>query len=144
MTRPAASDPETRARMSRQRRRDTKPEKLVRATLHGLGRRYRVSVRDLPGSPDIANKSGGWAIFVHGCYWHHHPGCRFATTPTRNREWWVKKFERNARRDHSKLEALEERGFDVLVVWECETRDERALRARLARWFVSLPEPGST
>lgn len=116
-----------------QRRRDTKPELLVRRQLHDLGISFRLSNRDLPGSPDIANRRRRWAIFVHGCFWHQHPACRGATFPKRNRGFWREKFAQNARRDQKKIAALEAAGFTVLVVWECETRNVRALRGRLRK-----------
>ena len=130
----AVATPEVSVRMSRQRRKDTSPELEVRGALRSLGHSYRVSVRGLPGSPDIANKKRGWAIFVHGCFWHHHPGCRHATLPKKNREWWRDKFERNSARDARKLEELRALGFDVLVIWECETRDTCLLRRKLEDW----------
>jgi len=119
--------------MRRQRRRDTKPEILVRRLLHRMGHRYRIRNRDLPGSPDLANRSRRWVMFVHGCYWHQHPGCPRATVPRRNRDWWLAKFEANRQRDRRKEEQLRSDGFRVLVVWECETRDLEALEERLGR-----------
>ena len=119
--------------MKRQRRRNTRPEILVRRLLHRLGHRFRIGNRDLPGSPDLANRTRRWALFVHGCYWHQHPGCPRATVPRRNREWWLGKFEDNRRRDRRKEEQLRDAGFRVLVVWECETRDLEGLGARLEK-----------
>lgn len=119
--------------MKSQKRRDTKPELVVRRLLTELGHRYRVASSTLPGSPDISNMSRRWAVFVHGCYWHHHLGCPRATIPKKNRAWWVAKFERNRERDQRKVEDLEALGLQVLVVWECETRDPIALRRRLRR-----------
>lgn len=118
--------------MRRQRQRDTGPELIVRRILRELGRGYRLHRRDLPGSPDISNAASRWAIFVHGCYWHQHPGCSRATIPTANRDWWVAKFARNQERDQRKIEALEAERYRVLVVWECETRDVPRLRERLS------------
>ena len=137
MTGPKAADAVTRDRMSRQSRRDTTPERAVRAALRSLGFSYRLNVAGLPGSPDIANKSAHWAIFVHGCYWHHHRGCSRATVPKKNRDWWLDKFLSNARRDARKIDQLEELGFDVLVVWECEASDASLLLQRLKIWFES-------
>lgn len=131
MSRPSASDEQTLARMRRQKRIDTKPELVVRRFLRELGFAYRVNSPNLPGSPDLSNQRRGWAIFVHGCYWHHHEGCSRATIPKRNREWWQAKFQRNRERDARKIEDLRARGLTVLVVWECETRDPEDLRARL-------------
>ena len=85
-------DPETSARLARIPQKQTKPELIVRRELHRAGKRFRVKNRDLPGNPDIANRNRRWAIFVHGCFWHHHKGCYRATVPKRNREFWVSKF----------------------------------------------------
>ena len=100
-----------------------------------MGHRYRVAPSSLPGSPDVANKSQGWAMFVHGCYWHQHPSCSRATVPKNNRDWWLAKFDANRRRDAAKVEALEALGLRVLVVWECETRNDEALALRLGSWL---------
>lgn len=123
--------------MERQRRKDTAPEVAVRRVLRTLGRRYRLNPPDLPGSPDVANKGERWAVFVHGCYWHQHPGCRRATVPANNRAWWIAKFDKNRERDARKVADLEALGFEVAVVWECETRSEDLLRERLERWLSS-------
>lgn len=131
MTRPAASDPSTLARMRRQKRTGTKPEVVVRKLIRELGHAYRLNSSSMPGSPDISNRKRGWAVFVHGCYWHQHPGCRRATVPKANREWWVAKFQRTRERDARKIRDLKALGLEVLVVWECETRDSNALRRRL-------------
>ena len=132
---PAASSPEALARMTRQRNRDTQPELRVRAALTALGFGYRLRNRDLPGTPDVANRKRKWVVFVHGCYWHHHEGCRRGTVPTRNRSWWLEKFEANQRRDQVKVDALRRAGFRVVVVWECETADEGRLRELLG-WRI--------
>jgi DNA mismatch endonuclease, patch repair protein len=116
------------------RQKDTTPEMAVRRALTRLGLRYRVRNRDLPGSPDVANRAGRWAIFVHGCYWHRHPGCHRSSTPRRNREFWEAKFTANVERDARTASELRARGFRILTVWECETEsgDDR-LTAFLAR-----------
>lgn len=116
------TDDATAARLGRIRQRDTAPEVLVRRILHGLGVRFRTNNRDLSGSPDIANRLRRWAVFVHGCYWHRHAGCRHATIPTRNRDFWVAKFDANVARDARAIEALTAAGYRVGVVWECETK----------------------
>jgi DNA mismatch endonuclease, patch repair protein len=130
-------DANTSARLGRIRQRDTAAELAVRRTLHSLGSRFRVNNRDLPGSPDIANRSRKWAIFVHGCFWHRHSGCVRATTPKRNRAFWVEKFDANMERDARVVTRLHERGFTVLTLWECEiernnTQIIRRLRQMLA------------
>ena len=125
-------DEATSERMAGIRRADTKPELIVRRILHALGHRYRVRNRDLPGSPDIANRTRKWAVFVHGCYWHRH-GCKATTTPKRNRAFWEAKFQRNVERDAERAAALRELGYAVVTVWECETkRDLAELSDRLA------------
>lgn len=128
---PPASDEDALRRMRRQRQKDTKPELLVRRLVHALGHRFRLGNRDLPGSPDLANRSRRWAIFVHGCYWHAHQGCPRHTVPKRNRDFWLKKFAANRARDQRAEQLLRDRGFAVLVVWECEINDPRTLGERL-------------
>lgn len=105
--------------MKRVRQKGTRPEMLVGAALRKLGCGYRKNDTKLPGSPDFVNRSRGWALFVQGCFWHHHR-CRRGTTPTRNREFWTDKFDGNRRRDARKVKALRKLGFRVVLVWECE------------------------
>lgn len=121
-------DRATSARMADVRREDTAPELLVRSALARSGLRFRVRNRDLPGSPDIANRSKHWAVFVHGCYWHRHPGCKRATTPKRNAEFWLAKFEANVRRDARAKAELEQLGFRVFTIWECVAEQPRRLQ----------------
>lgn len=132
------TDAATSARLSRIRQRDTKPEMLVRRHLSSLGLRYRVGNRDLPGSPDIANRKRKWAIFVHGCFWHHHDGCSRATIPKRNNAFWIDKFSANRARDARNVRRLREMGIKTFVVWECQTFSmksmERATRKLVARF----------
>lgn len=113
-------DAETSARLGRIRQSGTRAELAVRKLLSSLGGRYRVTNRDLPGSPDVANRSKGWAVFVHGCYWHSHQNCSRATVPTRNRQFWEAKFSANRARDARVIRELRGRGYKVAVVWECE------------------------
>ena len=124
-------DEKTSARMRRIRRAGTKPEIVVRRLVYRLGHRYRVANRDLPGSPDLANRSRRWAIFVHGCFWHRHEGCRRTTTPKKNAKFWQAKFDRNLARDARAVESLTANGYTVLTVWECETSDLEKLIRRL-------------
>jgi DNA mismatch endonuclease, patch repair protein len=125
-------DDTTSARMALVRQKGTRPELVVRGALTALGHRFRLDNRSLDGSPDIANQSRRWVVFVHGCFWHRH-GCKATTTPTRNREFWEAKFLRNVERDRRAIEALRERGYTVVVVWECETkRNPEQVSARLA------------
>lgn len=120
------------ALMKRVRRSGTSTEMFVARAcrLHGLS--YRLNVRSLPGSPDMANKSKRWAIFVNGCYWHHHTGCRRATIPKRNRRFWKKKFATNRERDARKIKQLRALGYRVVLVWECETTASTTLHRRLS------------
>jgi len=128
-------DDVTSARMARVRQKATRPELVVRQALRALGQRYRLANRDLEGSPDLANRRGRWAIFVHGCFWHRH-GCKATTTPTRNRAFWEAKFTRNLARDQRTTAALEARGYRVIVIWECQTkRGEAELREFLRATF---------
>ena len=117
--------PEVRSRMmAANRRRDTGPEVLVRRHLHAQGLRFRLDVRKLPGSPDLVLARHRAAIFVHGCYWHRHRGCRFATMPKSNQAFWETKFAKNVERDESALDALLRTGWRVAVVWECSLKTE--------------------
>jgi DNA mismatch endonuclease (patch repair protein) len=117
--------------MSRIRGRDTGPEVKVRQLLHRLGHRFRLQRRDLPGRPDLVLPARRAAVFVHGCFWHDHEGCRYATKPKSNAAFWAEKFARNRARDVAARAALEALGWTPLTVWECEVRDEAVLAARL-------------
>ncbi|MBY5460766.1 DNA mismatch endonuclease Vsr [Rhizobium leguminosarum] len=107
-------------RMSRIRSRDTKPEIALRKALHRLGFRFRVHRTGLPGKPDMVLAKYRTVIFVHGCFWHRHEGCKVATTPKSNTEFWNDKFSRNVERDKQVLKQLEDDGWYVVIVWECE------------------------
>jgi DNA mismatch endonuclease (patch repair protein) len=109
---------------------NTKPELIVRRCLFALGYRYRLHRKDLPGSPDIAFIGRRKAIFVHGCFWHGH-GCSKGRLPKSRIGYWQPKLEKNAERDRTKTEQLESRGWEVLVVWQCELTDTEALVQRL-------------
>jgi DNA mismatch endonuclease (patch repair protein) len=122
--------------MSRIRGKDTTPEMVVRSLLHRMGHRFRLHGRGLPGQPDIVLRKYRTVVFVQGCFWHRHRGCKNCTTPTNNRKFWVKKLEGNAARDRVQQRALRRLGWRVVVVWECETeRDSGWLGLRLARLF---------
>jgi len=110
---------------------DTAPEKKVRSLLHRLGFRGRLHRRDLPGKPDIVLPKHLAVVFVHGCFWHRHPGCPRATTPASRQEFWQPKFKRTVERDKKNQEELFQRGWNVVVVWECETKDLSNLAANL-------------
>ena len=109
----------------------TKPEMVVRRKLHALGYRFRVNVKGLPGSPDLAFTKRKKAIFVHGCFWHRHPNCRYASEPKTRKEFWRAKFAANVERDHRKKNEMEALGWGVETVWECETRNLTPLIDRL-------------
>ncbi|WP_298242069.1 very short patch repair endonuclease [uncultured Bradyrhizobium sp.] len=127
-------DAETSARMARIRQKGTKIEVAVALALRDLGLHYRKNVRKLPGSPDFANKSKRWAIFVHGCFWHHHTGCHRATVPKSNRRFWLNKFRDNMRRDARSVRLLRREGYRVVVIWECQ---EPRIRDKLAKILES-------
>lgn len=108
------------ARMSRIRGKNTKPELALRKSLHKLGLRYRLHCADLPGKPDLVLPRYRTVIFVHGCFWHRHAGCKIATTPKSNTSFWLEKFEKNVARDAQTIAELHSMGWTVLIVWECE------------------------
>lgn len=108
------------ARMAGIRQKGTKIETQVATVLRELGLHYRRNVRNLPGSPDFANSSRCWAIFVNGCFWHHHTSCRKATLPKSNTEFWKSKFRANRQRDANAITELRVKGYKVVVVWECQ------------------------
>jgi DNA mismatch endonuclease (patch repair protein) len=118
-------------RMARVKGRDTKPEMLVRRMLHGMGYRYRLHAKDLPGKPDVVFRSRKKAIFVHGCFWHRHPGCGMARMPKSRQDFWRPKLEGNRARDLRNQEKLALMGWGVFVVWECETKNTEELAKRL-------------
>lgn len=110
--------------MSRIRSRDTKPERVLRSALHHQGLRFRLHRKDLPGTPDIVFPKHRLVVFVHGCFWHQHPGCANATMPTHNRDFWAKKLRGNVERDDRQVRELERVGWQVIITWECEIRAE--------------------
>jgi DNA mismatch endonuclease (patch repair protein) len=123
---------EARSRMmGRIRGKDTKPELVIRTVAHSLGYRFRLHRKDLPGSPDLVFPSRSTVIFVHGCYWHRHPGCRYCYVPKSNIEFWEQKFRNNVARDERVRTELEQRGWRVVIIWECEAADNIILRGKL-------------
>lgn len=124
--------------------RDTSAEVAARKLLHAMGVRFRVYNRDLPGTPDIANRTNRWAIFVNGCFWHGHKNCAKTKSgpkprvPVANRSYWGPKFDDNRRRDARKCRALRARGYRVAIVWECELMDLDAAAERFER-FLARP-----
>lgn len=117
--------------MARVKSKDTTPEKALRRLLTGLGARYRLHRKDLPGNPDLVMPGRRLAFFVHGCFWHGHDCARGSRVPKANRDYWLAKVARNVARDARSIEALEAAGWRVEVVWECDFKDEAALTARL-------------
>ena len=122
--------------MSRIQSRDTKPEKTVRSLLHRMGYRFRLYRKDLPGKPDIVLPKFRTAIFVHGCFWHRHKGCKFSYTPKSRIAFWNSKFGKNIERDGRVCDQLQEQGWHVVVIWECETKDMHALSERVSNLFT--------
>lgn len=135
--------PEVRSRMMAGiRGRDTKPEMLVRSFLHRSGLRFRLHDARLPGRPDLVFPRYRSVLFVHGCFWHRHAGCRFASIPSSNPAFWLKKFNDNSERDRASIEKLVAMGWRVLIVWECGLR-QRDVQQSLA-WLLSEIREGST
>ena len=99
---------------------DTKPEKIVRSYLHRSGFRFRLHASGLPGKPDLVLAKHKTAIFVHGCFWHRHPGCKRSTTPSTRKEFWLEKFRKNMTRDKRNYKQLKEQGWRIIVIWACK------------------------
>lgn len=132
---------ELSAHMRRIRKADTKPEWVVRRLAHGMGYRYRLHRRDLPGTPDLVFPRLKKIIFVHGCFWHQHD-CRLgAKQPSANPDYWLPKLARNVERDGRTRAQLSGEGWDVLVVWECQTRAPESLVPLIARFLRSSSRP---
>ena len=123
--------------MSRIRGKDTRPEVHVRSLLHRLGYRFRLHRKDLPGKPDIVLPKYRTAIFVHGCFWHRHEGCRKAYNPKSRRDFWEEKFRQNIARDKKNINLLEENDWKVFIIWECEINDESRLSKKLVKEIES-------
>lgn len=117
--------------MAQVKGKNTKPELVVRRALHALGYRFRIHRGDLPGRPDIVLPKYKTVIFVHGCFWHRHPDCRKASVPKTRVDFWQQKFDANIARDRKNVSALEDAGWQVLTVWECETKVLGALSSKL-------------
>ena len=126
--------PEKRSwNMSRIKSKDTTPERVVRSFLHRNGFRFRLHVKDLPGKPDIVLPKYKTVIEVRGCFWHRHSGCKVATNPSTNAEFWQKKFEANVSRDKQNEQELKKLGWNVIVIWECETGKSSQLEGLIER-----------
>lgn len=130
--------------MARVRAKDTAPELKVRRLLHALGYRYVLHDKSLPGRPDVVFTRRRMVIFIHGCFWHQHPGCKAAACPASNVEYWRQKLTRNVARDVSNREALAAAGWRVLVIWECEIHgkgNENVLSRNLIRFLGAAKLP---
>nr|WP_244644365.1 very short patch repair endonuclease [Pseudomonas fluorescens] len=119
--------------MSKIKGKDTKPEMIVRSMCHELGLRYRLHRKDLPGTPDLVFRKYRLCLFVHGCFWHRHPGCKYAYTPKSRLDFWLPKLAKNVERDARTQRALEEAGWRAAIIWECQTKDRDTLRAEIQK-----------
>jgi len=128
--------PATRSRMQAVRGRNTEPELYVRRTLHNMGYRFRLQQKNLPGTPDVVLPRHRKIVLVHGCFWHGHGGCKRAKLPINNADTWREKIRLNKERDQRNIADLRELGWDVLVIWECETRDLVLLESLLRRFMT--------
>jgi DNA mismatch endonuclease (patch repair protein) len=127
-----------RRRMSRIRKTGSKAEVLVRRAAHRLGYRFRINQRNLPGTPDIVFPGRRKVIFVHGCFWHQHPRCRYANLPQQRTDYWLPKLARTVERDAESVEALRNAGWQALVIWECQLHDPLAVESVL-KGFLDGP-----
>lgn len=125
--------------MSRIRGEDTVPERTVRSLLHKLGYRFRLHRKDLPGRPDIVLPRLKSVIFVHGCFWHRHKECKFAYEPKSRVKFWGSKFDETVERDRRAVNALRRDGWRVLIVWECQISNKKALTKKLIRFLEKTP-----
>ena len=127
--------------MRRVRSADTRPEKVVGSLLHRLGFRFRKHRKDLPGTPDFLLPKYQTSIFVHGCFWHRHPGCPHADAPATRREYWLPKFSRTIERDRKNQQTLRDLGWNVIVIWECEIKNsvllEQCLKSLISKKYGS-------
>lgn len=130
--------------MARVRSHGTSPERAVRSIVHGLGFRYRLNLRSLPGTPDLVLTRCRTAIFVHGCFWHRHRCARGESLPKTRRRFWESKFDANVQRDGRAIRKLRLMGWSVIVVWECQTKNPSALTRRLARLLGNRSRPLTT
>lgn len=124
---------ERSARMSRIGGRNTSPEIALRKALHRLGLRFRLHTRALPGKPDLVFPKYKAIVFVHGCFWHRHAGCKIATTPKSNTEFWIEKFNKNVLRDAKVSQSLFDMGWRIFVAWECELSSAAKTEATASR-----------
>lgn len=132
-----------RKRMSLVRKTDTKPEMVVRRTAHALGYRFRLHRKDLPGTPDLVFPGRRKAIFVHGCFWHQHAGCKLGKLPKSRPEYWLPKLRRNQERDAAAQAALTADGWAVETIWECETKDAELVRTKVDDFLSDVDACGA-
>ena len=132
----------TRKVMRGNRGKNTRPEVALRRHLHHLGYRFRVHGSHLPGTPDIVFSARRAVIQVHGCFWHHHPGCRLAVLPRTRIKYWLAKLQRNAERDEESAGRLRALGWRVMVVWECELSDMQKLSTQLTKFLGARASRG--
>lgn len=136
----ATKPPLTRSEvMSRVRMKDTGPEMIVRRAAHAMGLRFRLHSNMLPGKPDLVFPSRRIALFVHGCFWHRHPGCKATRTPKSRVDFWETKFRNNVQRDSQVREELERLGWKAMIIWECEVADPEKVAEVLKRITLSPP-----
>jgi DNA mismatch endonuclease (patch repair protein) len=121
--------------MSMIKGKNTKPEMLVRSVCHELGLRYRLYRKDLPGKPDLVFPKYRLCLFVHGCFWHRHPDCKFAYTPKSRLDFWLPKLAKNTERDLTAQHKLLAEGWNVVVIWECQTKNREFLRNEIQKAF---------
>ncbi len=121
--------------MARVRSTDTRPEMLVRKLVYGMGYRYRLHVRNLPGCPDIVFRKRARVVFVHGCFWHRHTGCALARLPKSRLDFWLSKLEGNKKRDDRNKRALQRKGWKVMTIWECQLKKPARLADRIRRFL---------
>ncbi len=122
--------------MSAIKSKNTKPEIKVRKVLHSMGYRFRLHSKNLPGSPDIVLPKYKTVIFVHGCFWHRHQNCKYASTPKTRQEFWNKKFNENINRDKINQENLSSKGWKIIIIWECEIRNKKINLEQIFKKFI--------
>lgn len=122
--------------MARVRSKDTQPERRVRTIAHAMGLRFRLHRRDLKGTPDLLFPKHNVAMFIHGCFWHQHEGCKRASIPSSRRDFWIPKLRRNVERDEIAVQDLRAKGWRVEIIWECETKNPELITKRLSDIFL--------
>ncbi len=130
--------------MSKIKGKNTKPELIVRSVCHRLGLRFRLHRKDLPGTPDLVFPKRRLCLFVHGCFWHQHPGCKYAYQPKSRPDFWLPKLQKNVDRDHTTKANLEALGWRVAIIWECQTKKTGTLEADIRALIDSEPRQKSS